>query len=269
VKWVTISQLGDALSLAAICALMSLIFCTGLVLICGLVNAAIALLAKPATVVSEIVEQDTFLFDVVAFGDIEPGDAADPRDDTRRDPKQDGFLTVVEHRCADGDVRKMSAAVIGGIDAVNVAGTNVAMVLADYGFNGTVHGAEMHGHVRRVGDQGTVMREHRAGKVQPLLDIHRVGGVLQRYAHLLGDRHEQIVENLQHDRVGMRADRMGALEFFRARQQEMIFCGHFGLPAGLDHDGLMRLDNDGGANDARSRLQLVTHIDICLVPDAG
>ena len=67
----------------------------------------------------------------------------------------------------------------------------------------------------------------------------------------------------------MRANRMGTLELFRARQQEMIFGGQFGLPAGLDHDGLMRLDNDGGTTDARSRLELVTQIDICLVPGAG
>jgi hypothetical protein len=127
----------------------------------------------------------------------------------------------------------------------------------------------MHGHVRRVGDQGAIMREYRAGKVQPFLDIYRIGGVLQGYAHLLGDRHEQIVENLQHDRVGARADRMGALEFFRACQQEMIFRRQFGLPAVFDHDGLMRLDDDSGATDARTGLELVTKIDICLVPGAG
>ncbi len=52
--------------------------------------------------------------------------------------------------------------------------------------------------------------EHRAGEIEPLLDVHRIGGVLQRHAHLLGDRHEQIVEDLQHHRVGMRADRVRA-----------------------------------------------------------
>jgi hypothetical protein len=139
------------------------------------------------------------------------------------------------------------ATVVGGVDGVNVARTNAALVLADYGFDGAVHGAEVHGHMRRIGDQRSVMREHRAGKVQPLLDVHRVGGVLQGHAHLLGNRHEQIVEDLQHHRVGMRADCMRTLQFFRARQQKMIFCGQFGLPAGLDHDGLMRLDDDGGA----------------------
>jgi hypothetical protein len=45
--------------------------------------------------------------------------------------------------------------------------------------------------------------EHRAGEVEPLLDVHRRGGVLQRHAHLLGDRHEQVVEHFQHHRIGL------------------------------------------------------------------
>ena len=65
----------------------------------------------------------------------------------------------------------------------------------------------MHRHVRRVGDQRPSCVEHRAGEVEPLLDVHRIGGVLQRDAHLLGDRHEQVVEHLQHHRVGFGADR--------------------------------------------------------------
>ena len=46
--------------------------------------------------------------------------------------------------------------------------------------------------------------EHRAGEVEPLLDVDRIGGVLQRHAHLLGDRHEEVVEDLQHHRIGLR-----------------------------------------------------------------
>ncbi len=105
----------------------------------------------------------------------------------------------------------------------------------------------MHRHVRRVGDQRAVMGEHRAGEIEPLLDVDRIGGVLQRHAHLLGDRHEEIVEHLQHHRIGMGADGVRALELFRARQHQMILARELGLPAGLDHDGLVRLDDDGGA----------------------
>ena len=70
----------------------------------------------------------------------------------------------------------------------------------------------MHRHVRRVGDQRAVMREHRAGEIEPLLDVDGVGGVLQRHAHLLGDRHEEVVEDFQHDRIGLGADGERALE---------------------------------------------------------
>ena len=45
-------------------------------------------------------------------------------------------------------------------------------------------------------------------EVQPLLDVHRVGGVLQPQPHLLGDVHEQVVEDLEHHRVGVGADRV-------------------------------------------------------------
>jgi hypothetical protein len=106
---------------------------------------------------------------------------------SRCDPEQNFLFLVVEHRRADGDVRQMRAAVIGRVDDEDVAEGDSALVLADYGFDRTVHRAEMHRHVRRVGDQRAVMREHRAGEVETFLDVDRVGGVLQRHAHLLGD----------------------------------------------------------------------------------
>ena len=48
--------------------------------------------------------------------------------------------------------------------------------------------------------------ENRTRKVEPLLDVHRIGRVLQGDAHLLGDRHEEIVEDLQHHRIDRGAD---------------------------------------------------------------
>ena len=46
------------------------------------------------------------------------------------------------------------------------------------------------------------------------------------------------------------ADGVRALELLGAREHEMILGRELGLPAGLDHDGLVRLDDDGGALDA-------------------
>jgi chemotaxis signal transduction protein len=62
--------------------------------------------------------------------------------------------------------------------------------------------------------------EEGAGEVQPLLDVHRVGGVLQPQAHLLGDVHEQVVEHLEHHRVGLGAHRVHHVRGCTALQLE-------------------------------------------------
>jgi len=110
----------------------------------------------------------------------------------------------------------MRAAVIGRVDGVGVAGPDLAFVLADHGLNRAVHRAEMHRHVRSIGDQRAVAVEYRTGEVEPLLDIDRIRGVLQRNAHLLGDRHEKIDEHFEHHRIGVGADGAGAGEFLHA-----------------------------------------------------
>ena len=46
--------------------------------------------------------------------------------------------------------------------------------------------------------------EQRAAEIQAFLDIDRIRGVLQAQSHLFGDVHENVVEQLQHDRIGMR-----------------------------------------------------------------
>ena len=100
--------------------------------------------------------------------------------------------------------------------------------------------------------------EHRAGEVEPLLDVDRVGGVLQRHAHLLGDRHEQVVEHLQHHRIGLGADGVRALAApRRASARDGSSRVSRGLPAGLDHDGLVRLDDDGRACDLVAGRKLI------------
>ncbi len=128
----------------------------------------------------------------------------------------------------------------------------------------------MHRHVRGVGDQRAVGGEHRAGEIEPLLDVDRVGGVLQRHAHLLGDRHEQVVEHFQHHRIGgLGADRALPLERHHALEHEVIFRGDLGAPTVLDHDGLVRLDHDGGTGDLVAGRELIAGEHRGVVPAAA
>ena len=59
----------------------------------------------------------------------------------------------------------------------------------------------MHRHMRSVGDEFAFGIEHGTRKVEPLLDVHRIGGLLESDAHLLGNAHEQIVEDFKHDGI--------------------------------------------------------------------
>ena len=128
----------------------------------------------------------------------------------RADVEQDLAAGAVEHGRDDRDVRQVRAAVVRIVDHVGVAGLHAAGVLADHRLDRLAHRAEVHRHVRRVGDQVALGVEQRAREVEPLLDVDGVGGVLQPHAHLLGDRHEEVVEHLQHHRVDVGADRQRA-----------------------------------------------------------
>jgi hypothetical protein len=160
----------------------------------------------------------------------------------------------------------MRAAIVGSVDGEDVAGGDVAMVLADDGLDRPVHGAEMHRHVRRVGDQRAARGEHRTGEVEPLLDVDRIGGVLQRDAHLLRNGHEQVVEHFQHHRIGGGADRVGAFERYGAGEDDVVLRRHLGLPAVLDDDRLVRLDDDRRAHDGVAGSELIAPEDGGLVP---
>ena len=82
----------------------------------------------------------------------------------------------------------------------------------------------MHRHVRRVGDEAPVTVEQSAGEVEPLLDVDRIGGVLQRDAHLLGDRHEEVIEDLEHHRIGLGADRLALRQGFDPLEHDVVLA---------------------------------------------
>ena len=174
---------------------------------------------------------------------------------TRRRVEENFLAGVVEYRRHHRDIGQMRAAIVGRVQREHVARMDVALVQPDHGLDRAVHGAQMHRHVRGVGDQRAGAVEDRAGEVQPLLDVHRRRRVLQRHPHLLGDRHEEVVEDLQHDRICLGAERGLPLLLLDARKQYMVLGGDLGAPAGLDHDRLMAFDDERRAGDLLTRLQ--------------
>eukprot|EP00982_Pelagococcus_subviridis_P008144 30817-Pelagococcus_subviridis.AAC.1 len=117
-------------------------------------------------------------------GVIPPTSAWCPRDATKKTHSPSlntGVITDVP--------RVQSRAFIGAVPPIELP------------LHRAAHRAEVHGDVRRVGDEAAVGAEQRAAEVQTLFDVRRRGRALQRSAHLLRDAHEPVVEYRQLDRV--------------------------------------------------------------------
>ena len=173
-----------------------------------------------------------------------------------------------KHRRDHGDVGQVRAAVVGRVQHVDVAGPHLAGVGADHRLDRAVHGAQVHRHVRGVGDELALGVEHRAGEVEPLLDVDRLRRVAQRLAHLLGDRHVEVVEHLQQHGVGRLAEDL-ALARRGAAQDEIVAWGYLQAPARLHHHGLVRLDDERGAGEAVAGVQVCPQDDGRVVPGAA
>ncbi len=163
----------------------------------------------------------------------------------------------------------MRAAGIRRVEQVGVAGAQSVAVAREHRLHGGAHGAQVHGQVRRVGHQAALAVEHGATEVQTLLDVHRAGGVLQGGAHLLGDGHEEVVEDLQEQRgasgeVGRGGRRRGA-----APQQQLTAGQDLGAPARLDDGGAGGLRDHRRAVEERARREAGARVDRRLVPRAG
>ncbi len=145
-----------------------------------------------------------------------------------------------EHRHHHGDVRQVRAAGVGRVQHEGVTGPHLAGAAPQDFLHRFTHRAQVHGHVRRIGDQLTGAVEQRAGEVEPLLDVDRARGVGERHAHLFGDRHEQVVEDLQQHGVGAGGDRLTCLRRLLL-EQEVVRRGEQCAPAALHHHGVVRL----------------------------
>ena len=141
-------------------------------------------------------------------------------------------------------------------------------VLADHSTDALAHGSQVDRHVRGVGDEVPVRIENGAGEVESFLDVHRVGGLLKGRAHLLGNRHEEVIEDLEHHRVGFGAHHFASRKRDHARQHEVVTLGKPRLPAGLDDGGAPRFGDDGRAVDGVATDESFSLVDGCVLPIA-
>ena len=182
----------------------------------------------------------------------------------RGDPEEDLAAASSNTGVHDGDVGQMRAAVVGRVEREDVARAacrprSARMIVS------TERSIEPRwtGMCGALATSAPSRVEDRAGEIEPLLDVHRIGGVLQRHAHLLGDRHEEVVEHLEHDRIGIGADRAARAAAARRGSARDGRCAVSSrLPARLDDDRLVRLDDQRRAVDAlRRRCELLARID--------
>ena len=86
------------------------------------------------------------------------------------------------------------------------------------------HGAQMNGDVRSIGHQTSPPVKEGTGEIQPLFDVHRDAGLLQTGAHLLGNRHEAMAEQLQIDRVRISGLGLAGLKTSRCIETQEQFA---------------------------------------------
>ncbi len=147
-----------------------------------------------------------------------------------------------EHRRDHRHVRQVRAAVIGAVEQPGIPGAQPLAAGVHHRAHARAHRAQVHGHVRGVGDQATARIEQRARVVEALADVDRLRRRLQHLAHLLGDVHEQVVEDLDARRVGGGGGRRAAAAGILEQQLSARQALH--APAFLHHHGTVRLDDE-------------------------
>ena len=115
--------------------------------------------------------------------------------------------------------------------------------------------------MRGIGDQPPGAVEQRAGEVEPLADVDRSGGARERRAHLFGNRHEQPVEDLEPDRIGLGpAGKGGSARGVAGEAQGAVMVDTQG-PAGFDHRGRQWIADYHRTRSRESSGQIVPVID--------
>lgn len=122
--------------------------------------------------------------------------------------------------------------------------------------------------MRGVGHQVSVGVEQGAGEVEALLDVDGLGCGLQAGAHLFGDGHEEVVEDLKEDRVDFRVE-IGTLRNRGAFHDQMPVVARRGLPAFVDHGGGTGLGDDRWAGDGLAGREVLAAVKGYVAPGAA
>ena len=168
---------------------------------------------------------------------------------------------IVINGCDDGKIRQVSAAAIRGVDKVGDTRPHGFGAMPDHALHTLAHGPQVHRHVRCIRHQFTLRIKDRAGEIQTFLDVYGVTGILQGRAHLLRNRHKQIVEDLQADRIYLRAHRGHSRERRSSCQHQVVALGQTCAPTRFNHNSAVRLDDDRRAFDEITHRKLVTRKD--------
>ena len=163
----------------------------------------------------------------------------------------------------DSDVRNVGAARVRRVEHEGVAGFHLPGTLFENYANAFAHRAEMHRHVRRVRHEIALGIKDRTGEIESLLDVDRIARVRKRHAHLLCNRHEQVVEHFEQYRVGRGADGVSTLSLFGAFKYEVIVWRDNSAPFRLYDRCCNRLLDNGGAGDDVTRTQIFAIKNLC------
>ncbi len=183
---------------------------------------------------------------------------------TACNPEPNFTIFIVKHWRADGQIGQVRSTIVRRVDQEHVARLDIC-VLTDSRCNGRIHGAEMHWHVRCIGNQIAFCIKHGAREIETFFDVDRIGRVLERYAHLLCNRHEEIVENLKHHRIGFCTDCCAQRECLDTCQNDMIMLGQAGLPTIFDDNRLVLFDDDCRAGNSLATLDLLANNNACIM----
>ena len=166
-----------------------------------------------------------------------------------------GFRVLAEHRRDRRDVGQMGSPMERIVAQQRVARLKrlqfTVLQLAEKIAHAIPHRAEVHRNVGRIGNQATGGIKQRAGKIKALADVHRATALAQLLAHLLGNRHEAVPEQLRLQRIRQPCRRLACVQGNRtiALKQQGTRGIQPSCPALLDNDAADRLTDQGRARN--------------------